>query len=264
MIRWPRRTATSAPAPSIAEAGHDEFMESAMPAASQRPGTSGAYPQVRCYGLFRAMSRSAAGQPGGDVAGGPMVMMCTGAPGSFWVAGLVFPALRRVVFLGRGRQDPQLAAQYRRACREFSAKAPSPRHMTNRVRNRQGECGGWSSTAGCAASGPAWLRGRWWSGGGGQEVAGGTDQQGKFAALRLGGDGVAGHRGGKAALRADGQPPGINQRACLGKPGLDLFQRLDPRALGGDQAQHHHLAVGDQPQRLEGARAFIVVFQRSA
>jgi hypothetical protein len=40
---------------------------------------------------------------------------------------------------------------------------------------------------------------------GGQEVTGGADQQGEFGALGLGGDGVAGHRGGEAALRAERQ-----------------------------------------------------------
>jgi len=62
---------------------------------------------------------------------------------------------------------------------------------------------------------------------GGQEVAGGADQQGKLGAFRLGGDGVARHRGGKAALRAERKPLGVDQRSRLPEPGVDLRQRLD-------------------------------------
>src|SRR5215831_1412347 len=50
---------------------------------------------------------------------------------------------------------------------------------------------------------------------GGQEVAGGANEQGKFGSFRLGGDGVAGHRGGKAALRTERKPLGIAQRSGL-------------------------------------------------
>ncbi len=74
-----------------------------------------------------------------------------------------------------------------------------------------------------------------------QEVPGGPDEQREFGALRLGGDGVAGDRGGEAALRAQRKPVRIDHRACLAEPGLELFQ-LDLRCLGGDQAQHHDLA----------------------
>jgi hypothetical protein len=85
---------------------------------------------------------------------------------------------------------------------------------------------------------------------------------GEFGALRLGGDGVAGHRRGEAALRAEREPFGIDQGTRLTEPGLDPFRRLDPRGLGGDQAQHHDLVIGDQPQRVEGAGALVVVFQQ--
>jgi len=62
--------------------------------------------------------------------------------------------------------------------------------------------------------------------------------------LRLVGDGVAGHRRGEAALRAEREPFGIDQGTCLIEPGLDLFRRLDPRGLGGDQARTTTLSSG--------------------
>jgi hypothetical protein len=47
-------------------------------------------------------------------------------------------------------------------------------------------------------------------------------------------------------LRADRQPVGADEECRLAEPGSDLVGRLDPRGLGGDQAEHDHLVLRHQ------------------
>src|SRR5262249_56688393 len=73
---------------------------------------------------------------------------------------------------------------------------------------------------------------------------------------------VAVHGGPKPALRAPRQP---FERHLLGRPvdaAAQLVHRLEARLLGGDQPQHDLAIRRHYAQRLEVARALVVVLEQ--
>src|SRR5262249_39830826 len=68
----------------------------------------------------------------------------------------------------------------------------------------------------------------------------------------------------EAALRAERKLLERQIAARLVDPAAQQILRLDLRALGGDEAEHRDLALGDVAQRLEAAGAVAVVFEQQA
>jgi len=52
-----------------------------------------------------------------------------------------------------------------------------------------------------------------------------------------------------------------NELAGLFDPAFELILRLERATLGGDESQHHHLALGHEAQWLESTRTAVVVFE---
>src|SRR5262249_14191473 len=65
---------------------------------------------------------------------------------------------------------------------------------------------------------------------------------------------------GEAALRGEAELVEIDEFRRLVDAALKRVLLLERAAFGGDEAEHHHLALGHEAQRLEAAGAVAVVF----
>src|SRR5579875_3425884 len=90
------------------------------------------------------------------------------------------------------------------------------------------------------------------------------DEALQLGPLRLGGDQVARQGGGEPALRAQRQPLQRDVLRRLLHPALEQLGALQLGLLGRDQPEHHHLVLGHEAQRREGAGARRVVLQQQA
>src|SRR5215831_293769 len=96
-------------------------------------------------------------------------------------------------------------------------------------------------------------------------LAGDLDDHLEFGPLLLLGENVALLGGGKAALGRQAQLLERSEFRRLVEPPLDGVLLLQRAALGGDEPHRHALlALGQEAQRLEPARALGVVFQEVA
>src|SRR5262245_46573833 len=80
--------------------------------------------------------------------------------------------------------------------------------------------------------------------------------------LILGRHTVTGHRRGEPALRAEREPLEWNHPRGFLDARAQLVDGLDPRLLRRDQPEHHDPVVGHDAERLEAARALVVVFEQ--
>src|SRR6266542_5625790 len=102
------------------------------------------------------------------------------------------------------------------------------------------------------------------------EVESRPDEPGGFcharelAMLILGGDTVAGHGRGEAALRAHGEAVERDQPRGLRDALPQLIDGLDARLLRRHQPEHDEPVLGDRAQRLEAPRARVVVLEEEA
>src|SRR5215831_17045141 len=88
-----------------------------------------------------------------------------------------------------------------------------------------------------------------------------VDHQAQFGCLLTHLDVVAMEAARKSALRRERQLLERRMPCCLVDAPLDRILRLQRAQLGGDQAQHHDLALGQEAQWTEVAAALVVVFQ---
>src|ERR1700730_16806556 len=86
----------------------------------------------------------------------------------------------------------------------------------------------------------------------------------KLGDLLIHGESIALDGRREAALRTQAELIERNKFGRFVDPALECVLALDGAALGGHQTQHHHLALGHEPQRFETARAFVVVFEKKA
>src|SRR6478735_143485 len=93
------------------------------------------------------------------------------------------------------------------------------------------------------------------------DFLGDLDHQADLFGLLLGGDVVAVDRRGEAALRTQRELVDVDELRRLVDPALDVVLALELAELGGDEAEHHRLALGQEPQRGEVARARVVVLE---
>ena len=75
---------------------------------------------------------------------------------------------------------------------------------------------------------------------------------------------VALDRRGEAALRREAELLDVDELRRLVDPPLQLVLRLELAELGGDEAEHDGLALRQEAQRLEAARALVVLLQEEA
>src|SRR5258707_335938 len=94
------------------------------------------------------------------------------------------------------------------------------------------------------------------------DFAGRLDDEPQLGGLLVHGECVALHRRRKTALRTQAELLERNESRRFVDPPLECVLALDRAALGSHQPQHHHLALGHEPQRLETARALVVVFEK--
>src|SRR5262245_42307916 len=93
------------------------------------------------------------------------------------------------------------------------------------------------------------------------DLAGGLDAKPQLRALLFLGEVVAVVGAGEAALRADAEVLERHElRSLLDAPFQDVLG-LELGKLGGNQAEHHLLALRDVAQGLEAARALVVVLE---
>src|SRR5260370_40495554 len=95
-------------------------------------------------------------------------------------------------------------------------------------------------------------------------LARGVDDEAQLGDLLGRGQRVALERRGEAALRAEAELLERDIFRGLLDAALERVLLLQRAVLGGDQAEHDHLALGHEAQRLEPARARIVVFEEEA
>src|SRR6266705_912024 len=93
------------------------------------------------------------------------------------------------------------------------------------------------------------------------DVLGGLDDAAELGDLLVVGEQVPLDRGGEPALRREAELLQRHEFARLLDAPLQLVLGLELAALGGDQAEHDQLALGDEAQRLEAAGAGVVVFE---
>ena len=86
----------------------------------------------------------------------------------------------------------------------------------------------------------------------------------ELASLVLGRELVALHGRGEAALRAESQAIERHQPGRLVDARAQLVHRLEARLLARHQPQHHVAVLRHRAQRLEAARALVVVLQQEA
>src|SRR5262245_44690484 len=91
--------------------------------------------------------------------------------------------------------------------------------------------------------------------------AGGLGDARELGRLILDGDAIARHGRGKAALRAQGEPFELHHRRRLRDPAAQLVDRLEPGLLRRHEAEDHHAILGHRAERLEAARALVVVLE---
>src|SRR5262245_45425267 len=96
------------------------------------------------------------------------------------------------------------------------------------------------------------------------DLASGLDTQPELRPLLFLGEVVAVVRAGEAALRADAQVLERHELRRLVDAPLEDILGFELRQLGGNQPEHHLLALGDVAQRLEAARALVVVLEEEA
>jgi hypothetical protein len=65
----------------------------------------------------------------------------------------------------------------------------------------------------------------------------------------------------ESALRAEREALEPDQTGRLPDAGLELLLRLPARRLRGHEPEHHQLVVGHEAQRVEAARALVVVLE---
>src|SRR5215204_1435866 len=82
--------------------------------------------------------------------------------------------------------------------------------------------------------------------------------------LLLVGDQVALDRRREAALRREAELVHVDVPRGFLDAALELVLRLELAALGGHEPEHHELALRDEAQRLETARASVVVLEEEA
>src|SRR5580704_8987384 len=85
------------------------------------------------------------------------------------------------------------------------------------------------------------------------DLLGGLDDEAELGHLLVVGQRVAFERGGEPALAGQADLVQRNELGRLVDPPLQLILGLQLRTLGRDQAQHDHLALRHEPQRLEPA-----------
>src|SRR6185295_6494512 len=93
---------------------------------------------------------------------------------------------------------------------------------------------------------------------------GDLDDEAQLRPLRLDRDRVAVHRAREAALRRDAELLDRRVRRRLVDPALEHVPRLELAELGRDEAEDDGLALGEEPQRPDVARALVVVFEEVA
>src|SRR5215211_7700471 len=96
------------------------------------------------------------------------------------------------------------------------------------------------------------------------DLSGGLDDQTEFGHLFLVAERVALNGRGEATLGRQTELLDGDVAAGLLDAALELVLVLELAALGGDQAEHDQLPLGDEPQRLESARPLVVVLQEEA
>src|SRR5215217_4932813 len=96
------------------------------------------------------------------------------------------------------------------------------------------------------------------------DLPGGLDDQTEFGHLFLVAEHVALNGRGEATLGRQTQLLDGHEAASLLDAALELVLVLELAAFGGDQTEHDQLPLGDEPQRLEPARALVVVLQEEA
>ncbi len=84
----------------------------------------------------------------------------------------------------------------------------------------------------------------------------------EFPLLVFRGEAVAHYRRSEAALRAEGKSRKRHIPAGLANPLHELFASLQPPAFCCHQAKHNQLLFRHVPERLEGARAGVIVFEQ--
>src|SRR3954468_23675561 len=90
-------------------------------------------------------------------------------------------------------------------------------------------------------------------------LARGLDHQAELGDFARDIHGVAADATGKTALRAQCELLQRRMLRCFVDPALELVLGFELAALGGDQAEHRDLALGEKAQRLEPAGARAVV-----
>src|SRR6516165_968154 len=81
------------------------------------------------------------------------------------------------------------------------------------------------------------------------------DDHGELCPLLVLGEAVAVLGGGEAALRGEAELVDVDELRRLLDAPPDLVLAFEHTGLRGDEAEHHRLALGDEPQRLEAAGA---------
>src|SRR6266536_5556545 len=96
------------------------------------------------------------------------------------------------------------------------------------------------------------------------DLLGGLDDAAELGDLLVVGEQVALDRGGEAALRRQAELLQGHEAAGLVDAPLQLVLGFELAALGGDQAEHHQLALRHEAERLEAAGAGVVVLEEEA